>query len=164
VRLGRRRRAVGEDGIRLGAGVDGTNLEAAMGGTAEMSIVLDASTSQVAHARRFVRQQLGTSVPNDVAADLQLVASELFTNAIEHGLGSVVEVAVESTPEFVGVSVASDGIAPDVGAVAGWSVAAADAPSGRGLGIVRALADELIVERADGRFVVTARRSRPSAD
>jgi anti-sigma regulatory factor (Ser/Thr protein kinase) len=134
-----------------------------MGGLAAMSIVLDASTSQVAHARRFVRQQLPATVPAEVSNDLQLVASELFTNAVEHGNGGVVEVAVESTPEFAGVSVTSDGVAPDVGAATEWRVAASDAPDGRGLGIVRQLADELIVERSDGRFVVTARCSLSQA-
>ena len=130
-----------------------------MGGTGVVSIVLDADTSQVAAARRFVRRLLGDSVPADVASDLQLIASELFTNAVEHGVAPTVELAVESTDQYAGVVVTSGGTAGGVGPVVDWSVAAADAANGRGLGIVRRLSDEVIVERERDRFVVTARRS-----
>ena len=70
-----------------------------MGGTDVMSIVLDADTSQVAAARRFVRRLLGDSVPAQIANDLQLIASELFTNAVEYGGAPTVELAVESTEQ-----------------------------------------------------------------
>lgn len=130
-----------------------------MGGTSARSIVLDADTAQVATARRFVRRLLADSVPAEVSTDLQLVASELFTNAVEHGDNVTIELAVESTPEFAGVSVVSVGPSRDVGPVIDWDVAESDAIDGRGLGIVRKLADELIVERDAGHFSVTARRS-----
>jgi len=130
-----------------------------MGGTGARSIVLDANTAQVAAARRFVRRLLADSVPLDISSDLQLVASELFTNAVEHGASATVEVAVESTPEFAGVSVVSVGPSGTVGPVIDWSVADSDAANGRGLGIVRKLSDELIVERDADHFAVTARRS-----
>jgi anti-sigma regulatory factor (Ser/Thr protein kinase) len=130
-----------------------------MGGTGLMSIVLDADTSQVAAARRFVRRLLGDSVPVDVASDLQLIASELFTNAVEHGGAPTVELVVESTDQYAGVVVASGGPAGGVRPVIDWAVADVDALNGRGLGIVRRLSDEVIVERQPGRFVVTARRS-----
>jgi len=130
-----------------------------MGGTDARSLVLDANTSQVAYARRFVRRLLDGSVPAEIASDLQLVASELFTNAVEHGNAGTVEISIESTPEYVGVCVISGGPSPSVGPIIEWSVADADAINGRGLGIVRQLADELIVERGTDRFAVTARRS-----
>lgn len=129
-----------------------------------MSIVLDADTSQVAYARRFVRRLLADSTPDHVTNDLQLVTSELFTNAVEHGTAATVEISVESTPKFVGVRVVSEGPAPDVGPAIEWSVAESSAPDGRGLGIVRELADELIVERDGDRFAVTARRLLAPAD
>ena len=134
-------------------------MNVSMGGTGDRSIVLDANTAQVAAARRFVRRLLGDSVPLQISSDLQLVASELFTNAVEHGASTTVEVAVESTPEFAGVSVVSVGPSLTVGPVIDWNVAESDAVGGRGLGIVRKLADELIVERDATHFSVTARRS-----
>lgn len=129
-----------------------------MGGADARSIVLDANTAQVAAARRFVRRLL-SSVPVEISSDLQLVASELFTNAVEHGSCSTVEVSVEANPEFAGVSVVSVGPSPSVGPVIDWAVAESDAVDGRGLGIVRELADELIVERDADHLTVTARRS-----
>lgn len=129
-----------------------------MGGTDVTCIVLDADTSQVVYARRFVRRLLPDSVPAEIADDLQLVASELFTNAIEHGGATTVEVGVQATAEYAGVCVVSGGPAPAVGPAIDWTVAASDALDGRGLGIVRRLADELIVERDADHFSVTARR------
>jgi anti-sigma regulatory factor (Ser/Thr protein kinase) len=130
-----------------------------MGGTTAQRIVLDADTAHVAVARRFVRRLLGESVPTEISSDLELVASELFTNAVEHGASATVEVCVESNAEFAGVSVVSVGPSASVGPVVDWNVAESDSINGRGLGIVRELADELIVERDADHFVVTARRS-----
>jgi anti-sigma regulatory factor (Ser/Thr protein kinase) len=128
-----------------------------MGGPDARRIVLDADTAQVATARRFVRRLLADAVPAEVVDDLQLVTSELFTNAVEHGAAGTVEVVVESTPEFAGVSVVSGGPSSSVGPVIEWRVAGSASLNGRGLGIVRQLADELIVERDADHFAVTAR-------
>lgn len=125
------------------------------------TVVLEAETSQVAVARRFVRQTVSGRVPDDVAADLQLIVSELFTNAIQYGAAPTVSVTVRVGPEEAGVTVDSGSPAPDVGPIETWQVADEDEISGRGLGIVRRLADVVRVERDAGRFAVAAQRMIP---
>lgn len=127
------------------------------------TVVLDAATSQVAVARRFVRQAVAGLVPDEVSADLQLIVSELFTNAVQYGASSTVSVTVEVGPDEAGVTVDSGSSAPDVGPIQTWRVASEDEISGRGLGIVRRLADVVRVERDTHRFAVAARRTFPPA-
>ena len=125
------------------------------------TVVLDAATSQVAVARRFVRQAVAGLVPDEVAADLQLIVSELFTNAVQYGMSPSVSVTVEVGPDEAGVTVDSGSPAPDVGPIQSWRLASEDEISGRGLGIVRRLADVVRVERDTHRFAVAARRTFP---
>jgi anti-sigma regulatory factor (Ser/Thr protein kinase) len=128
-------------------------------GAEATTIVLEADASQVAPARRFVRRMLADATDPATLSDLQLIVSELFTNAVEHGVDGTVRVVVHDTPHFVGVTVQSRGPAPQVGEASEWHVAAPTAVSGRGLGIVRELADEVIVERVGDDLFVTARRA-----
>jgi anti-sigma regulatory factor (Ser/Thr protein kinase) len=121
------------------------------------TIVLEAEASQVAPARRFVRRMLADSADASTLADLQLIVSELFTNAVEHGVDGTVRLVIHDEPRFVGVTVQSRGPAPRVGDATEWQVAAPSAVSGRGLGIVRELADEVLVERDGDDLYVTAR-------
>jgi len=118
-------------------------------------VELDPVLAEVSTARRFVRSNL-TGVPDAVASDAQLVASELVTNAIEHGAGGPVTMSVHFGDDAVAVTVESVGPAPGVGAVDDWRSADADEITGRGLGIVRAVADEVSVTRSPGRLVITA--------
>jgi anti-sigma regulatory factor (Ser/Thr protein kinase) len=60
-----------------------------------------------AHARRTVRQTIGTLVSDDVAHTAELLVSELVTNAITHGSGMVV-VSVECAGNSVCVTVSDD--------------------------------------------------------
>lgn len=126
-----------------------------MGERAATAITLEAAASQVAHARRFVRRTV-EDVDPAVVDDLQLIVSELFTNAVEHGASDTVEVVVAQRPDRVSVTVDSRGPTPGVGPATDWQVADADALNGRGLGIVRELADDLVVERDGEEFIVTA--------
>ena len=135
-----------------------------MGERVATSITLEAATTQVAPARRFVRRTVGDA-DFSVVDDLQLIVSELFTNAVEHGSSEAIEVVVTQRPDCVSVTVDSRGPTPDVGPATDWHVAGAEALSGRGLGIVRELADDLVVERDGDAFVVTATKLlRQNAD
>jgi anti-sigma regulatory factor (Ser/Thr protein kinase) len=125
------------------------------------TVVLEAATSQVAVARRFVRQAVTGLVPEEVAADLQLIVSELFTNAVQYGFSPRVSVTVEVGPDEAGVTVDSGSPAPDVGPIETWQVADEAEISGRGLGIVRRIADVVRVERDSQRFAVAALRVFP---
>ena len=81
------------------------------------TLVFEASTSQVAVARRFVRRTVAGHVPDDVAADLVLIASELFTNAVQYGRSPTVSVTVDVGPDGAGVTVDCGSPAPDVGPI-----------------------------------------------
>lgn len=120
-------------------------------------LVLEANTSQVGYARRFVRGVLSSEVDAGVVDGLQLIASELFTNAVEHGDNETVRLEVTLSHEHAGVSVRSHGVVAHLPPAADWRVAGQESVTGRGLGIVRALADELTVERQGDDVTVTAR-------
>lgn len=115
------------------------------------------SMSNVGTARSFVRSQLVDVVPAAVAADLQLAVSELVTNAFEHGAWApvVVEVGSIGSRAFVAVTNQQANGAV-VASVDRWEIAGPERLAGRGLGIVRALADhiELATRGAEVRITV----------
>jgi anti-sigma regulatory factor (Ser/Thr protein kinase) len=114
--------------------------------------------SNVAVARRFVLSEMA----GDEAAlrdDLQLVVSELVSNAIEHGLRDSVAIEFERTESAVVVRVESTGSSPGVGPVGQWEPARPDEINGRGLAIVRGLADHVTIDRSHDRLQVTVTRS-----
>ena len=120
-----------------------------------MRCELDADLAEVGVARRLVRRNLA-DVPDALNADAQLIVSELITNAVEHGSGDRVVFALRRDHDAVALTVESIGPAPNVRGVSDWKVAPADHITGRGLGIVRSIADRVEVSRPNGRLVITA--------
>lgn len=114
--------------------------------------------SDVAAARRFVRSQLSEINP-DVSSDLQLVVSELVTNAVEHAHAEHVTVDVTIDGNAVVLTVAHRGTLDDLPDVADWRPAPADALAGRGLGIVRRLATSVTVEQQGDQVCIVVRRA-----
>jgi anti-sigma regulatory factor (Ser/Thr protein kinase) len=114
--------------------------------------------SNVGAARRFVRQELEGRAPESAVSDLMLATSELVTNAFEHGSREPVRLTVRSDREAASITVVSSGEASRVPDVDHWTTAGADRVSGRGLGIVREIADDIDVQRFDGSVVITVRR------
>lgn len=117
------------------------------------SLVFDAVTASVPAARAFVRRWLDHlerrhgPAAADVASDVELVTSELVTNAVEHGTGSSVALAVSCDGTAVELRVSSHGNVDGVGPADEWQVADVGSVTGRGLGIVRAIADRVAVHR-----------------
>lgn len=113
----------------------------------------------VSVARRFVETTFDGVIPSSVASDLVLATSELVTNAIEHGDTGAVVVTATSDGARAWISVRS---ADDVGRIRPidrWQPAAPDRPSGRGLGIVHAVADDVSVVRSAGTVeIVVSKR------
>lgn len=122
-------------------------------------LVISADVEHVSTARRFVRRAL-VDAPADISDDLQLAVSELVTNAIEHGHGQEVEVVTDRRPDGFAVSVTSADAKAEIGPDEEWEVADAPERTGRGLGIVRELADRVEVRRRGELLTITVVRAR----
>ncbi len=115
-------------------------------------------------ARIFISASLRQShAPAGVIADYQLTVSELASNVIEHGDGTELTIIVDmSDPQWWQVEVAcsiADG-ATHILHPESWVVTGMDHASGRGLGIVRLLMDDIVVTHDDGRVRIRCRQRR----
>lgn len=114
-------------------------------------------------AREFVVGELRRATANERAvADFELIVSELVTNSVQYGSGAEIVVGVDTVTDgwyTVSISSGVDGALPPLDPES-WTVADVDQWSGRGLGIVRSLADDLSVAVTDGRLVIVCRRRR----
>jgi len=122
------------------------------------------TAASVRAARAFVDSVLEAErVSAPSLSTLRLVVSELVANAIQHGEGTLdVEVALDlSDDDWLQLAVTSGanphGAMPDVPQ---WTIAPPDATSGRGLGIVRELVDEVSSTAKDGVVAVRCRVHR----
>jgi anti-sigma regulatory factor (Ser/Thr protein kinase) len=116
--------------------------------------------SQARHAVAAYLADCGVS--STVIDDMELVTSELVTNALVHGLRGSIEVEVDAEDEIV-VTVSNTGPAQAIPPVDEWRPVPPQAPSGRGLGIVRRLCDTVAVLEVDQTTVVVCRRHLPDA-
>lgn len=117
------------------------------------------SSARLAEVRRAARQVL-RPLPADVAHDLLLALDEAVSNAVRHGSagGGPVEVSIDLAEGWVELRVLDHGPTRSVPALP------ADPPSpmalgGRGLWLIRQLADEVRVEPV-GRGTLLAIRRR----
>ncbi|CAB4594938.1 MAG: hypothetical protein F2534_20425 [Actinobacteria bacterium] len=113
------------------------------------SRALPAAASSARAARRLVRSVLVSQQADpDVVRDFEIVVSELVANAVEHGSGDTIVVGIDVTDgRFWEVSLGSATTRRrPLGTWRRWSVAGPGARSGRGLGIVRRLMDEVRVD------------------
>lgn len=115
-------------------------------------------------ARAFVGESLRQqTAPKSLILDYQLVISELITNTIEYGDGSRITVFCDFSDHqwweigVVGTTSISESRMkqPEL-----WAVAGRENTSGRGLGIVRQLMDDIIADTTDDRVSVRCRRRR----
>jgi anti-sigma regulatory factor (Ser/Thr protein kinase) len=108
-------------------------------------------------ARHLFKDWL-TRVPveSDALESLVLIASELSANAVRHSSGAPSSVAVHAWVEHEGivVEVSDDGAAPLPAGLDGDEIPDPEAETGRGLFLVRELADSVSADVIDGRTVV----------
>jgi serine/threonine-protein kinase RsbW len=135
-------------------------------GTVHHRVVLDVPcrVDEVAASRHAVADFLmDCEVPSMVVDDIELVASELITNAIIHPHTSAAEVVhVEvDVSDVVRIAVSNAGSAEAIPPVDHWHTAPPLAISGRGLGIVRRLCDTVSVQQISNRAVVSCQRRLP---
>jgi anti-sigma regulatory factor (Ser/Thr protein kinase) len=110
------------------------------------------TTESIGEARDFVRDVLhDDAVDEAIIEDVTLAVSELVTNGVRHGAGGPVTVRIETAPdEVVCIVRSTGGPLPDP---ATWRSPGVSGRTGRGLAIVRAVADTVVAE-ADGLVVV----------
>jgi anti-sigma regulatory factor (Ser/Thr protein kinase) len=87
-------------------------------------------------------------------ADIELVTSELVTNAVEHGEDHQVTVAVRTAIDAIVVSVTSSGSTRSLGEPASWAEPLPVDRSGRGLAFVRAVSDRVTVDIGEDTLTV----------
>ena len=128
-------------------------------------LTVAADGSQIARARRFVRDWLTDvdGMDGDVVADLVLVTSELMTNAVEHGTDDEVQLVLADDGRASTLSVtsrAAERAFDAIGDGSSWNVAEPTSLTGRGLGIVRSLVDDVAVGRTGDRLTITVTKRR----
>ena len=134
-------------------------------GTHALDLEVRADPGEIGGARHAVVGHLAElGVPMAVIDDIELVTSELVTNAIVHPRperrSNVVHVHVDVSDE-IAMSVANVGTTAAIPPVDAWQPASPAAMSGRGLGIVRRLCDEVAVEQRGDLAVVRCWRHLP---
>ncbi|MEA3018761.1 MAG: hypothetical protein QOI47_285 [Actinomycetota bacterium] len=120
-------------------------LELVEGVVAEVKAGLSADTSSAGHARRFVDQVLSRWHCDALLDDVQLLVSELVTNAVVHA-GSEVEVAVRLLTDAVRIEVVDRSPAVQLRP----KRPSEDDESGRGLLLVETMASAWGVEPIEG--------------
>jgi anti-sigma regulatory factor (Ser/Thr protein kinase) len=117
-------------------------------------------TASIRKARSFVRGHVDEASPGwERLDDLQLVTSELTTNAVEYGSDGWIDVALDIDDAAITLTVTSAGT-DKLADPAMWVGPAAVGPSGRGLMIVRSLVDDVTVTDGDGRLAIRCVLSR----
>ncbi len=131
-------------------------MEAAVGPTQRSGREFVSAPESIGAARDLVRDSLvGTAVGAEVVGDIQLAVSELVTNAVVHGDGEPIVVRIESSPRAVVCAVTSHLSGRPLPDPEMWTSPAQGGPTGRGLAIVRTVADAVAVDIDDS--VVTVR-------
>jgi anti-sigma regulatory factor (Ser/Thr protein kinase) len=105
-------------------------------------------------ARQFVGNSLrkAPAVPEVVVADVELAVSELATNGVRHGSGDPVTIELFRDYHVVTMCVTSTLAVDADDNTAAWERILPTGPSGRGIGIVRAVSTDLAF-RIAGRSV-----------
>lgn len=123
----------------------------------EVTAHLDADPRSAGQARRLVDETLRRWSCGELLDVVNLLVSEVVTNAVVHGRSQVV-VTVQLRPAAVRIDVLDNGTGLPVP-----RVARADATSGRGMALVEALASSWGIDARDGGKSVWFEVPRPDA-
>ncbi len=110
-------------------------------------------------ARMFVRRHISPIASNDVVRDLELAVSELVTNSWAHEACATVAIGISVTGGRATVTITSTSPPTDLLAdVEEWTMPAAHARAGRGLAIVRRIADDVEIEQRGASLAISVHR------
>ena len=119
-----------------------------------------AATGAIRGARRFVKAEVAEIGATGVSLDdIELVASELATNAVEHGSGRRFQVSIVAGDAHIDVEVTSEFDGVGVADPSEWASPPPGSISGRGLNLVKMLSEETWVRTLDGWVTVGCRFS-----
>lgn len=109
----------------------------------QMRLSLPRDASYVPVTRSVATSLLHTmNVPEDAAGDVQIALTEACANAVRHAAGLDYRVSLSVGPDGCEVEVLDTGTGPGLGAGETAAAYDADAESGRGLFLMRALVDD----------------------
>jgi len=114
-------------------------------------------------ARIFVAATLQScGASEDVIDRFRLVLSELAANVVTHGIRPGWTVGIKATRDWFTMDVSGGGASPDnvIFHPDRWTIAGPDQPSGRGLGIVRTLMDDVTADMSRNQVKVVCRVRR----
>lgn len=118
------------------------------------------STDTINQARVDLVGWLRANGLDALAADAELVVSELTSNAVEASPGEPYTVAASVESDAVRISVSNPSTA-ELPADSNWAPESVLAPQGRGLFIVKALSESVDIEQTERETIVSAKLPLP---
>jgi anti-sigma regulatory factor (Ser/Thr protein kinase) len=125
--------------------------------------IFEAVPTSAQRVRRFVTAALLADGADEASVqNLTLVASELASNVIEHGDGSQVVVAIDSSDAAWWAIEVCGGrpVRSELTDPVAWRLPAPHDPSGRGLALVRQLVDEIRIDNDENGPRISCRIRR----
>ncbi len=125
------------------------------GARGALEIRASADPAELSNVRQQVRKFVeGAGGDHDLAADLELVVSELATNVIEHTQSPTLTVVVSRTSDDWLIEVSDVG---DLGILDDVVLPDSSQPAGRGLFVVGALVDDMTIVEVGDSYAIRCR-------
>jgi anti-sigma regulatory factor (Ser/Thr protein kinase) len=115
---------------------------------------LGSEPGNVAFTRRVIAAHSRGVGASNIASEVELVVSELVANIVEHGAAPAFEVSARSCGGVYAVTVRQASCGTTIPPLDQWTMPSTRSVRGRGLGIVRALAEHIELDMREGHTEV----------